>query len=141
MAAPGAMLPPIIIRARGRDAFLGAIVVFRCFDAALDFASGSETLLFSWRFFSFSTLLLRASIRLITFPGFGASDARIRWPACFSLSIPTSASSYRSTNSLGLKWPLIRWMITFAFGLVHGFAFSFALREQLQDAYDEWLDD
>lgn len=27
-----------------------------------------------------------------------------------------------------------RWMITFAFGLVHGFAFSFALREQLQFA-------
>lgn len=27
-----------------------------------------------------------------------------------------------------------RWLITFAFGLVHGFAFSFALREQLQFA-------
>jgi hypothetical protein len=27
-----------------------------------------------------------------------------------------------------------RWMITFAFGLVHGFGFSFALREQLQFA-------
>ena len=27
-----------------------------------------------------------------------------------------------------------RWMITFAFGLVHGFGFSFALRETLQFA-------
>ena len=32
-----------------------------------------------------------------------------------------------------------RWMITFAFGLVHGFAFSFALREQLQFAGDHLL--
>ena len=30
-------------------------------------------------------------------------------------------------------------MITFAFGLVHGFAFSFALREQLQFAGDHLL--
>ena len=32
-----------------------------------------------------------------------------------------------------------RWMITFAFGLVHGFAFSFALREQLQFAGNHLL--
>ena len=32
-----------------------------------------------------------------------------------------------------------RWIITFAFGLVHGFAFSFALREQLQFAGDHLL--
>jgi hypothetical protein len=32
-----------------------------------------------------------------------------------------------------------RWMIAFAFGLVHGFAFSFALREQLQFAGNHLL--
>ena len=32
-----------------------------------------------------------------------------------------------------------RWMLTFAFGLVHGFAFSFALREQLQFAGNHLL--
>ena len=32
-----------------------------------------------------------------------------------------------------------RWIITFVFGLVHGFAFSFALREQLQFAGDHLL--
>jgi hypothetical protein len=32
-----------------------------------------------------------------------------------------------------------RWMITFAFGLVHGFGFSFALRESLQFAGDHLL--
>jgi hypothetical protein len=32
-----------------------------------------------------------------------------------------------------------RWMITFGFGLVHGFAFSFALREQLQFAGNHLL--
>ena len=32
-----------------------------------------------------------------------------------------------------------RWIITFAFGLVHGFAFSFALREQLQFAGNHLL--
>ena len=32
-----------------------------------------------------------------------------------------------------------RWIITFAFGLVHGFAFSFALRQQLQFAGDHLL--
>ena len=32
-----------------------------------------------------------------------------------------------------------RWIITFAFGLIHGFGFSFALRESLQIAGDHLL--
>ena len=36
-------------------------------------------------------------------------------------------------NALGVA-PKRRWLITFAFGLVHGFGFSFALRETLQFA-------
>ena len=36
-------------------------------------------------------------------------------------------------NIVGAR-PARRWMITFAFGLVHGFGFSFALRDSLQFA-------
>src|SRR5262245_20474750 len=37
-------------------------------------------------------------------------------------------------NIVGARHLQRRWMITFAFGLVHGFGFSFALRESLQFA-------
>ena len=37
-------------------------------------------------------------------------------------------------NIVGKSTVNLRWMITFAFGLVHGFGFSFALRETLQFA-------
>ena len=40
-------------------------------------------------------------------------------------------SSLRALAGLALKR---RWLVTFAFGLVHGFGFSFALRETLQFA-------
>jgi hypothetical protein len=42
----------------------------------------------------------------------------------------TSASSGASANSALRR----RWLVTFAFGLVHGFGFSFALRQTLQFA-------
>ena len=41
-------------------------------------------------------------------------------------------------NILGVKFQR-RWLITFAFGLVHGFGFSFALRETLQFAGEHLL--
>jgi hypothetical protein len=44
---------------------------------------------------------------------------------------PALADSLSSRGSRALRR---RWMITFAFGLVHGFGFSFALRETLQFA-------
>jgi HupE / UreJ protein len=42
-------------------------------------------------------------------------------------------------NIFGVTNVTRRWMITFAFGLVHGFGFSFALRETLQFAGDHLL--
>jgi hypothetical protein len=41
-------------------------------------------------------------------------------------------------NIVGCK-PAQRWIYAFAFGLIHGFGFSFALREQLQFAGDHLL--
>lgn len=41
---------------------------------------------------------------------------------------------YMALENIVLPRPWRRWLITFAFGLVHGFGFSFALRETLQFA-------
>jgi hypothetical protein len=40
----------------------------------------------------------------------------------------------RAVSHVGRSWLRRRWLITFAFGLVHGFGFSFALRQTLQFA-------
>lgn len=44
------------------------------------------------------------------------------------------AASLERTGSGFAPWVQRRWLITFGFGLVHGFGFSFALRETLQFA-------
>jgi hypothetical protein len=41
---------------------------------------------------------------------------------------------YMALENIVVAKPLRRWMITFCFGLVHGFGFSFALRQTLQFA-------
>ena len=45
-----------------------------------------------------------------------------------------SAGGHQGRDSLALRRVNRRWMIAFAFGLVHGFGFSFALRDSLQFA-------
>ena len=44
---------------------------------------------------------------------------------------PSTSGASRTLGAAGIRR---RWMITFAFGLVHGFGFSFALRQTLQFA-------
>src|SRR5205807_5399420 len=61
-----------------------------------------------------------------------ASDA-LWFPPLVETLIATSIVYMALENIVGSKVHL-RWIITFAFGLVHGFGFSFALRETLQFA-------
>ena len=61
-----------------------------------------------------------------------APDA-LWFPPLVEMLIATSIVYMALENILGVRLRR-RWLITFAFGLVHGFGFSFALRETLQFA-------
>ena len=60
------------------------------------------------------------------------------FPALVETLIATSIV-YMALENIVVIAPKHRWMITFAFGLIHGFGFSFALRESLQFAGDHLL--
>lgn len=50
------------------------------------------------------------------------------------MAIENIVAAARSTAGRGVASPHGRWMLAFAFGLIHGFGFSFALQETLQFA-------
>ncbi len=62
-----------------------------------------------------------------------APDA-LWFPALIETLIAASIVYMALENIVGVKSVQHRWMITFGFGLVHGFGFSFALRQTLQFA-------
>jgi hypothetical protein len=62
-----------------------------------------------------------------------APDA-LWFPPLIETLIAASILYMALENIVGMKSMERRWIITFAFGLVHGFGFSFALRETLQFA-------
>ena len=55
------------------------------------------------------------------------------FPALIETLIATSIV-YMALENIAVEHPRRRWLMTFGFGLVHGFGFSFALRETLQFA-------
>jgi len=64
---------------------------------------------------------------------FGLAPSALWFPPLVETLIAASIVYMALENIVGTKVQR-RWMITFAFGLVHGFGFSFALRETLQFA-------
>jgi hypothetical protein len=77
------------------------------------------------------------SISLIA-SAFGFVPDALWFPPLIETLIAVTITYMALENIVGSKvsW---RWIIAFAFGLVHGFGFSFALREQLQFAGDHLL--
>ena len=78
------------------------------------------------------------SITLIA-SAFGLAPDALWFPPLIETLIAMSIVYMAMENIVGTNVQR-RWMITFAFGLVHGFGFSFALREQLQFAGSHLLD-
>jgi hypothetical protein len=72
------------------------------------------------------------SVTLIA-SAFGFAPGAAWFPPLVETLIALSIVYMAIENMLGVT-PKRRWMMTFAFGLVHGFGFSFALRETLQFA-------
>jgi hypothetical protein len=72
------------------------------------------------------------SITLIA-SAFGAAPDALWFAPLIEVLIAVSIVYMAIENVIGARVER-RWMITFAFGLAHGFGFSFALREQLQFA-------
>jgi hypothetical protein len=72
------------------------------------------------------------SITLIS-AAFGLTPSALWFPPLIEMLIAISILYMALENVLGSNLQR-RWIIAFAFGLVHGFAFSFALRETLQFA-------
>jgi hypothetical protein len=72
------------------------------------------------------------SITLIA-SAFSLTPAALWFPPLIETLIATSIVYMALENIVGSRWER-RWMIAFGFGLVHGFGFSFALRETLQFA-------
>jgi len=72
------------------------------------------------------------SITLIA-SAFGLAPKALWFPPLIETLIALSIVYMAFENIVGSKWDR-RWMIAFAFGLVHGFGFSFALSETLQFA-------
>ena len=64
---------------------------------------------------------------------FGLVPAGLWFPPLIETLIAASIVYMALENIVGSKWQR-RWVIAFAFGLVHGFGFSFALSETLQFA-------
>lgn len=77
------------------------------------------------------------SITLIA-AAFGFVPDTLWFPPLIELMIALTILYMALENIIGGKLQR-RWIITFAFGLVHGFGFSFALRESLQFAGDHLL--
>jgi len=73
------------------------------------------------------------SITLIA-SAFNLGPDALWFPPLIETLIATSIVYMALENIVGVQNVHRRWMITFAFGLVHGFGFSFALRETLQFA-------
>ena len=59
---------------------------------------------------------------------------RLWFPPLIETLIAASIVYMALENIVGTSTPRIRWMVAFLFGLVHGFGFSFALRNTLQFA-------
>jgi len=72
------------------------------------------------------------SVTLIA-SAFGFAPNVVWFPPLIETLIALSILYMALENALGFK-PKRRWLVTFGFGLVHGFGFSFALRETLQFA-------
>ena len=72
------------------------------------------------------------SVTLIA-SAFGLAPGALWFPPLVETLIAMSIVYMAFENIVGVKLRR-RWLITFAFGLVHGFGFSFALRETLQFA-------
>lgn len=64
---------------------------------------------------------------------FGLVPKVLWFPSLIEMLIAASIVYMAIENIVGAKWKN-RWLIAFAFGLVHGFGFSFALTETLQFA-------
>ncbi|MEP6962047.1 MAG: HupE/UreJ family protein [Acidobacteriota bacterium] len=73
------------------------------------------------------------SITLIA-SAFNLAPGALWFPPLIETLIATSIVYMALENIVGTTGVSHRWMITFAFGLVHGFGFSFALHETLQFA-------
>lgn len=73
------------------------------------------------------------SITLIA-SAFNLTPGALWFPPLIETLIAASIVYMALENIIGSKSVNQRWMITFAFGLVHGFGFSFALHETLQFA-------
>ncbi|MEQ1910409.1 MAG: HupE/UreJ family protein [Vicinamibacterales bacterium] len=72
------------------------------------------------------------SVTLIS-SAFNVAPGAAWFPPLIETLIAASIVYMASENVLGVT-PKRRWLVTFLFGLVHGFGFSFALRETLQFA-------
>ncbi|HIO22143.1 MAG TPA: HupE/UreJ family protein [Nitrospirales bacterium] len=72
------------------------------------------------------------SVTLIA-SAFGLAPSALWFPPLVEMLIAISIVYMAFENIVGVKLKR-RWLITFGFGLVHGFGFSFALRETLQFA-------
>jgi hypothetical protein len=72
------------------------------------------------------------SVTLIA-SAFGFAPRALWFPPLIETLIAMSILYMAVENALGAR-PKRRWLVTFGFGLVHGFGFSFALRETLQFA-------
>ena len=73
------------------------------------------------------------SITLIA-SAFDLAPSGLWFPPLIEMLIAVSILYMALENIVGVKSVNRRWTITFAFGLVHGFGFSFALRQTLQFA-------
>ena len=73
------------------------------------------------------------SITLIA-SAFGLAPGGLWFPPLIETLIAVSILYMALENIVGAMSVQRRWMLAFAFGLVHGFGFSFALRETLQFA-------
>jgi hypothetical protein len=77
------------------------------------------------------------SITLIA-SAYGATPDALWFPPLIELLIALSII-YMALENILVEHPTRRWIITFVFGLVHGFGFSFILRQTLQFAGDHVL--
>jgi len=79
-----------------------------------------------------SSFTIAHSITLIA-SAFGLAPSSLWFPPLIETLIAASIVFMAFENIIGAKIDR-RWMVAFGFGLVHGFGFSFALRESLQFA-------
>lgn len=77
------------------------------------------------------------SITLIA-SAYGVAPQALWFPPLIEMLIAVSIV-YMALENIVVEHPARRWIITFFFGLVHGFGFSFVLRETMQFAGDHVL--